>query len=206
MGGLSGRQKLVFVLLLFGAAALAAWGYFDDLLGQTVANSNVRSAEGLLRSQFMLGVSLGMVLLAVGAYLVPVLLKDIDTSGYHKELLNGLLTAAVFLIFMKALEALNHRYYVIFGLSIVVVSIVFMYCLNRVLAALIASREKQMRVRTMIVGAIVSGMLFSVLVHFVSASVERSARQLDTVVSQQVGKAVNETRSLGERLKSILGH
>ncbi|MCC6276066.1 MAG: hypothetical protein IT569_09430 [Leptospiraceae bacterium] len=183
----------IFVLILI-SFALGAIAYIDIFkpFAKSI-DSGAQSVEVLLRSKILAGLSVGMIFLAIGAYLIPVILKDIDTKNYHKELRNGILSAGVFYLITLILEKADQKHYLKLALTIVVVSVIFLFLMNWILSK-IDSKKTRTEIRTAIVGSIVSGILFSILVHFLTIGINYSKKKAEEVTPRaaEIQKKVGE--------------
>ncbi|MBE7413263.1 MAG: hypothetical protein L6Q54_07405 [Leptospiraceae bacterium] len=176
------KKSIIFIaLLLFVSLILGSFAYIDIFKPFTkTIDSSAQSVEILLRSKILAGLSIGMIFLAIGAYIVPLFLKDINTKDYHKELRNGIISAGVFYLMSLILQKLDQSQYVKFALVIVVVSISTLVIINWILSK-IASKKLRSELRTAIIGSIVSGILFSILIHFVTIGIEYSIKKVEKV-------------------------
>ena len=187
------KKKLLLLLILVlavGSGVLAYYdmqhGILDTVLSQQkttlkTVDQQQKSAEVLLRSRVLAGFSMGMLFLLGGAYLLPIFLRNVDTKQYHHELWNGILTATVFLGMTSILESLQPKNYVTYGLAIIVVVTLTLKVLSLTLG------KTRKTVLTAIVGAIVSGLLFSALIHFVTVGVDYSTEELRRVLPSVPG-------------------
>jgi len=181
------KRPVIILLLLVGIALVFGIFAYVDIFKpfNESVGANASSVEVLLRSKLLAGLSAGTLFLALSAYFIPIVLKDIDTSRYHKELRNGIISAGVFYLITVLLDNFDQKYYLRLAIGIIIISILFLVLLNWILSSL-NSKKVQVEIRTAIVGSIVSGILFSILVHFVTVGINFSRKKVDEVVPTKV--------------------
>jgi hypothetical protein len=111
------------------------------------------------------GLSLGMIILIPVVAFFPLILKGIQKSKYLISLLRGLVAAFIFFISeaaFKFLEQLNRTYFLIAIILVVLVA----FILIEIIVGF-SRRENKASFRTDIVAAIVSGLLFSLVLKVV---------------------------------------
>ncbi|MCE9500475.1 MAG: hypothetical protein K8R21_08260 [Leptospira sp.] len=195
----SHKKSYIILGILSGIAALLGFFAYLDIykpFTETI-DTNAKSVEILLRSKLLAGLSAGTLFLALAAYFIPIVLKDIDTQRYHKELRNGVLSAGIFFLIQIVLNNLDQKYYLKLAIAIVISAVLFLILLNWILSSL-DSKKEQIEIRTAVVGSIVSGILFSILVHFVTVGINYSKKKVDEVVPSQI--------DLQKKVESLIGN
>lgn len=118
-----------------------------------------------LQIQFIAGISIGTILFIIFITLIPLLMRKVDNKTYIKSLQRGILSAFVFFIsdaLYKWLEEFGRVYMIIAIIAVVLITIILIEIFT-----LSMKEHEEITVKTDLIAAIVSGLLFGVILKII---------------------------------------
>jgi uncharacterized membrane protein YedE/YeeE len=118
-----------------------------------------------LQIQFIAGLSIGTALFVIFITLIPLFMRKVDNKTYVKSLQRGILSAFVFFIsdaLYKWLEEFGRVYMIIAVIVVVLITIILIE-----LFTLSMKEHEEKAVKTDLIAAIVSGLLFGVILKII---------------------------------------
>jgi hypothetical protein len=169
--------KVIFagaaLLGLMGILALIQLTFhpFDGLIEE--ANARLSSVNGALSSELAAGVSIGTVVLVGILAAWPLFMKGVRAKQYLSSFMRSSLAAGIYF-----LSDLLYRWVEEHGTFYLCFAMVFMIVLTFVLVEIVARMvraEEESSVRTDLLAAIVSGLVFGILVRLLAFGLGRLA-------------------------------
>lgn len=163
----SGIFTGILVLMIMGAI-IYGLQYFWHILDRPIqyCNQYLNAANGVFFKEMVWGVSAG-TLLFIGILIVfPILMRNINTRSYFKNLYMGILSSLIFYLSQTVYDfiaKINKSYLLV---SIAIVSVVTLI-LTGIIVKVYKKKEDQVEFRTSLVASITAGLIFGVLLQLV---------------------------------------
>lgn len=157
------KVLIVFTTLLIVGFILfllqAFFGLFDP---QIAAVRNIVSeTDAKLSADIFSGISVGTVALLIIVSIFPVFMKGVNNRQYFVGLRRGIIAAFVFYLsdsLYRWLETINRFYMILTMIIVIIITFILIEALS-----LSAKQDEEVSFRTDMVAAIVSGLMFGVL-------------------------------------------
>lgn len=134
-------------------------------------NIQIKHLNALLFSNMLAGISVGSILLVFTVFIIPVLMKNVDSKQYLKSMTLGLVASLVFFITQTIYDYFLKfgRIYMVIALIVVVVITIIIV---QILSLLFKSKRAENTFRTEIMANIASGLVFGVLLNIIFIVIE----------------------------------
>jgi hypothetical protein len=166
----SGGKKFLRVLLGIIALVVIVYSlqYFFHFLDVPLKylNNYLAAANGIVFKEMAWGISVGTILFIGILIVLPILMRNINTRSYFKNLYNGILSSFIFFIsqlIYKFCEKIS-KFYLL--LSIAGVSLITLI-LIQIVAGMYKKKEEQIEFRTQYIASITAGLIFGILLQLV---------------------------------------
>jgi len=167
-------KKVLITTLIFSFIALILillqyyFHCFDSLI--SYINQDISKVNSTLSAELLTGISIGAVLLIFFVLFFPMLMKGVDKRKYLISVYRGTISSGVFFItdiLYKFTEKIG-RFYLLISILIV-----FAVCIILIeIVSLSQKDEKETETRTDITAAIVSGLVFGMLLKLILVGID----------------------------------
>lgn len=130
-------------------------------------NKQIAGINSLFITQIVAGLSVGMILLVILLFMIPLFVKNIDSKTYIRNIIMGLLSSLVFFISQSIYTYISKfsKFYMIISIAIV---IVFTIVIIEFIALSVSSKKKENSLRTDILSGVASGLIFGITLNIVT--------------------------------------
>ncbi|OHD54130.1 MAG: hypothetical protein A2Y33_10480 [Spirochaetes bacterium GWF1_51_8] len=172
--------RLIVTILIFGIIGAVLyflqvqWHLFDEPL--KFLEQKIATTEQSMGIELVAGISIGTIVFLVFILLIPILMRKVNNKVYIKSVQRGLLSAFVFFIsdsLYKWMESFGQIYVIIAIAGIVLVTIILIE-----LFALSMKKEEESAVRTDLIAAVVSGLMFGLVLKVIMVIINVSKSRL----------------------------
>lgn len=159
------KTFLNFLLIIFGlVAVIYGLQYFFHILDVPLKylNNYLAAANGIVFKEMIWGISMSTILLIGILIILPILMRNINTRSYFKNLYSGILSSFIFFIsqqIYKFCEKIS-KFYLL--LSMAGVSLITLI-LIQIVAGMYKKKEDQIEFRTQYIASITAGLIFGIL-------------------------------------------
>jgi hypothetical protein len=159
----------VFILLVILAGALYGAEYHFHILHKPfkIFNAYLAQANSVAYKDMFWGISTGTVFVIAILIILPVLMRNINTRSYFKNLYQGIISSLIFFISQTIYQycaKISKFYLLVAIIGIAVITLI----LIRIVAAMYKQKTDKMEFRTAYIASITAGLIFSVLLQVIS--------------------------------------
>ncbi len=154
---------LILAVIIYGLQYF--YHIFDTPLKQF--NQYLSAANGVFFQDMVWGVSIGTLVFVVILIIFPILMKNINTGSYFRNLFDGIISSFIFFvsqIIYGFFEKINKLYLL---LSIIAVAIITTV-LIQIAAKMYKNKADQVEFRTAYIASITAGLIFGVLLRLLT--------------------------------------
>ncbi len=163
--------KVSFTILFFCIAGLVCYllqTYFHTFNGLIhYINQDIGKVNSTLSAKLLTGISIGTILLVIFILFFPLFMKGVKKKRYFDSVYRGVIASFIYFIsdwVYQYTGRISRFYFLLSALIFIIITIVMVEIL-----ALSTRREKEAEVRTDIIAAIVAGLVFSLIIKFISS-------------------------------------
>jgi hypothetical protein len=164
-------SRVSFTILFFCIAGLVCYllqtyfHTFDGLI--SYVNQDIGKVKGTLSAELLTGISIGTIVLVIFILFFPLFMKGVQKKRYFVSVYRGVISSFVYFIsdwVYQYTGRISRFYFLLSALIFIIITIVMVEIL-----ALSSKREKEAEVRTDMIAAVVSGLVFSLIIKFISS-------------------------------------
>ncbi len=140
---------------------------FDGII--SYVNQDISKVNSSLSQEALAGISFGAIALVVFILLFPLLMKGIKRKQYWISIQRGIISSLVFFLSQAGYQYAERfsRFYLFLSIAaVIVITLIFIEVL-----ALSIRKEKESEFRTDIIAAVVSGLVFGILIKLILVAI-----------------------------------